>query len=127
MFNMFRAQPALRELTPQEAHDAARKGEILLVDVRTPNEWMKTGVPEPAHAISLQDPDFLGRLEELTGGDKGKAVAFICASGGRSAQVAQALKGYGWENVINVPGGVSGSMRQQGWAQLGLPLKPWRG
>lgn len=127
MFNMFRAQPAIREMTPREAHEAAKKGEIVLVDVRTPGEWMKTGLAENAIPLSLQDPNFLSRLEEAAGGDKSKPVAFICASGARSGQVAVALKGYGWEDPINVTGGMTGSFREQGWLQLGLPTKPFNG
>ncbi len=117
----------MEDISPQQAHELASKGEILLVDVRTPNEWAKTGLPEGAVAISLQDPQFLQKLEEAAGGDHDRKVAFICASGGRSMQVAQALKQYGWNNTINVAGGMTGSMRQQGWVQLGLPTKPFRG
>ncbi len=126
MFNLFR-NPGVEDISPQQAHELAGKGEILLVDVRTPNEWAKTGLPEDAVAISLQDPQFLQKLEEAAGGDHDRKVAFICASGGRSMQVAQALKQYGWNNTINVAGGMTGSMRQQGWVQLGLPTKPFRG
>ncbi len=126
MFNLFRS-PGIEEITPQQAYEMASSGEVMLVDVRTPEEWAKTGVAEPAITITLQDPQFLQKLEEATGGDKSKKVAFICASGGRSMQVAQALKQHGWENVYNVTGGTSGSPTQQGWIQLGLPVKPYQG
>ncbi len=122
MFNLF-SNPGIEEIDPKQAHELAQKGEILLVDVRTPDEWAKTGVPEPAVPISLQDPQFLQKLQEAAGGDTSKKVAFICASGGRSSQVAQSLKQYGWNNTINVVGGVTGSMRTPGWVQQGLPTK----
>ncbi len=123
MFNLFN-KPAIEEIDPQTAYELANKGEIVLVDVRTPNEWMRTGLPEPAVAISLQDPQFLQKLEQAVDGDKSRKIAFICASGARSGQVAQALKQYGWEHTINVAGGMTGSMRTAGWAQLNLPIKP---
>ena len=122
MFNLFN-RPGIEEIDPRTAHDLARKGEIVLVDVRTPNEWKRTGLPEPALAISLQDPQFLPKLEKAVGGDRRRKVAFICASGARSAQVALALKQYGWENTINVAGGMTGSRNTPGWIQLGLPTK----
>ena len=126
MFNLFN-RPAIEEIDPKTAHELASNGEIVLVDVRTPNEWMRTGLPEPAVPISLQDPQFLQKLEEAVGGDKSRKVAFICASGARSGQVAQALKQYGWENTVNVAGGMAGSMRTAGWTQLGLPTKAYEG
>ena len=126
MFNLFQ-KPAIAEIDPKTAYEEAKKGELVLVDVRNPNEWMKTGIPEPAVPISLQDPQFLNKLEEATGGDRNKKVAFICASGGRSSQVTQAVPQYGWKNAVNVAGGVMGSRTQPGWVQLGLPTKPFNG
>ena len=126
MFNLFQ-KPAIAEIDPKTAYEEATKGDLVLVDVRNPNEWMKTGIPEPAVPISLQDPQFLQKLEEATGGDRNRKVAFICASGGRSGQVVQALPQYGWSNVVNVAGGVTGSMRTPGWVQQGLPIKPFAG
>ncbi len=126
MFNLFQ-KPAIAEIDPKTAYEEAKKGELVLVDVRNPNEWMKTGIPEPAVPISLQDPQFLQKLEQATGGDHAKKVAFICASGGRSAQVTQAVPQYGWNNAVNVAGGVMGSRAQAGWLQLGLPTKPFNG
>lgn len=32
-------------LSVAEAHDGAQDGEILLIDIRRPDEWQKTGVP----------------------------------------------------------------------------------
>ena len=45
-------------LTPQEAQAAAKDGRILLVDIRRPDEWQKTGVPEGAVPIDLRRDDF---------------------------------------------------------------------
>ncbi len=114
-------------MSAQEAYDAARKGELILVDIRTPNEWQKTGIAEVAEPISLNDPNFLARLEQVTGGDRSKKVAFICASGARSGQLVRALKGYGWENLVDVSEGMTGSMTSPGWIRSGLPVKPWNG
>jgi rhodanese-related sulfurtransferase len=127
MFNLFRTQPVGGVMTASEAHEAQKKGEIILVDVRTPNEWAKTGIGEGVHAISAADPNFLARLEELAAGDKSRKIGFICATGARSGQVAQILRQYGWENVVNVHDGMMGNRTAPGWIRSGLPVVPWRG
>ena len=38
--------------------------------------------------------------------DKSKEVVVMCHHGGRSAQVAAFLKASGWQNVINMAGGI---------------------
>ncbi len=113
-------------MDPKEVHDRAMKGEILFVDVRTPQEWRQTGVPEGAKPIELA-PTFLAKLNELTGGDKTKPVAFICATGARSDYVAKELAKRGWENVIDVAGGIFGGPKGKGWKAEGLPMKPYGG
>jgi len=127
MFNLFRTQPVGEAMSASEAYEAMKNGEIILVDVRTPNEWAKTGIGEGVHPISAADPNFLARLEELTGGDKSKKIGFICASGARSGQVQQILKQYGWENVVNVQDGMMGNRTSPGWIRSGLPVVPWQG
>ena len=116
----------VKVMDPKEVHDRAMKGEILFVDVRTPQEWRQTGVPEGAKPIELA-PTFLAKLNELTGGDKSKPVAFICATGARSNYVAKELAKRGWKNVIDVAGGVFGSPKGKGWKAEGLPMKPYGG
>lgn len=113
-------------MDPREAHDKAKAGGILLIDVRTPGEWKQTGVPEGAHAIELA-PTFLDKLNKLTGGDKSKPVAFICATGSRSNYVAKELAKRGWTHVIDVAGGVFGGPKGKGWKAENLPLTPYKG
>ncbi len=117
---------AYRLEDPKTVHDKAMKGEVLLIDVRTPQEWKQTGIPEGAKPIELA-PTFLAELNRLTGGDKTKPVAFICATGARSNYVATELARRGWKNVIDVAGGVFGGPKGPGWKASGLPLTPWKG
>jgi len=119
-------EPAITVMDPKEAHDKAGKGELLLVDVRTPQELKQTGLPDGAHHIELA-PTFLDKLNKLTGGDKTKPVAFMCATGARSNYVAKELVKRGWTHVIDVAGGVFGGPKGKGWKAEGLPLKPWDG
>ncbi|MBU2580090.1 MAG: rhodanese-like domain-containing protein [Alphaproteobacteria bacterium] len=109
------------------AHEKALKGELVLVDIRTPEEWKATGVPASAHAITMhQDPQvFLAALLKATGGDADKPVAVICRTGSRSTALAGPLSKAGFPNVINVTEGVAGGPGGPGWKKRALPMRSW--
>ena len=117
----FAREPVL--ITPEQAGKDAASGKIKLVDVRTPQEWNETGIPLPAHAISMHQKGFLEKLNKLVGNDKTAPVAFICATGSRSGYVVKELKKLGYTNVMSVAGGMLGTPAQKGWISLGLPVK----
>lgn len=117
-------QPAVAgpTLDAETAFRQARSGELLLVDIRQPQEWAETGSPEGAQRLDLNSPDFLDRLSELAGGDRSRPIALICASGGRSARTASALSDAGFTNVLDVSEGMLGSSAGPGWIARGLPV-----
>lgn len=82
-------------LTPGEAHAMAKAGDIVLVDVRTPKEWARTGLP--AHAR--------------------------CATGVRSAFARRMLEAAGFTDVDDVAAGVAGRGEVPGWLAAGLPIE----
>ena len=114
-------------MSAAEAHEKATKGEITLVDVRTPDEWKQTGVPASAHAITMhQDgPKLLAELDRVLGGDRSKPLAIICRTGNRTGSLAGPLQKAGYARVIDVSEGVSGSRAGQGWFKAGLPVRKW--
>lgn len=109
-------------LTPQEAYDAAKAGKIVLIDIRRPDEWARTGYPEGGHPVDLRDPDFADKLAGLVDGDKDAPIALICARGVRSARTANVLAAAGFTNIIDVPEGMLGSRAGEGWISRGLPV-----
>lgn len=109
-------------LTPSEAHTAAKAGDIILIDIRRPDEWAKTGSPEGGHRVDLRDVDFADRLASLANGDRDAPIALICARGVRSARTANKLAEAGFTNIIDVPEGMLGSGVGDGWINQGLPL-----
>lgn len=117
-------QPALASptLDAETAFQRAKADEIILVDIRQPEEWDQTGSPQGAHRIDLRSPDFLDRLSDLAGGDRSRAIALICASGGRSARTARALSDAGFTSVLDVSEGMLGSSAGPGWVARGLPV-----
>ncbi len=107
---------------PQDAYKLMQKDGLILVDVRTKGEWMRTGLAEGAVAMTPTGPEFVDHLLNLIDGDKTKPVAFICASGARSAHVQRYLQANGFTNAINVVEGMSGGAGAgPGWILRGLP------
>jgi len=113
------------DLTAQDTYQGMQDDDLVLIDVRTPEEWAQTGIAEGAHPISMLDREFLNQLALLQEENPGKRVAFICASGRRSALVQAELERRGYENIYSVYGGTTGSRNAPGWIREGLPISPW--
>lgn len=111
-------------MTPAEAHEAAAAGRILLVDIRRPDEWARTGVPEHALRLDMRREDFLARLT-LSRGSTETPVAVICARGVRSARLTHLLHEAGVAPIIDVPEGMLGAPAGPGWLKRGLPVTPY--
>jgi rhodanese-related sulfurtransferase len=112
-------------MSATDVHAKALAGEVVLVDVRTPDEWNESGVPASAHAITMhQDPAlFIAELQKAVGGDRTKKLAIICRSGNRTSAIYADLQKAGFVNLINVAEGVAGGPFGQGWLKTGLPLR----
>lgn len=112
-------------MTPAVAHELALKGEIVLVDVRRPEEWQQTGLPASAVAITMhqQAPDFLRQLDTALGGNRSKPLAIICRTGNRTTSLVAPLEQAGYTRVINVAEGMIGGRYGPGWIKTGLPVR----
>ena len=117
-------QPALAgpTLDAQTAFQRTEAGEVVLVDIRQPEEWAETGSPKGAHRLDMRRPDFLVALSALVDGDHNRRIALICARGVRSARMAKALSDTGFSQVIDVSEGMLGSSAGPGWIARGLPV-----
>jgi rhodanese-related sulfurtransferase len=81
-----------------------------LIDVREPGEWDAGHAPRAHHLPMMELP---GRVEEVP---SDREVVIACRVGQRSAQVVTYLMARGFDNVVNLDGGM------QAWAAEGLPL-----
>ncbi|KPH79141.1 hypothetical protein AE618_20250 [Bosea vaviloviae] len=106
-------------LSAREAHDAARAGTLLLLDIRAPEEWRDTGIPQGAIALDAETPGFEVRLAGLRLDHRGKRIALIDRSGGLSSSLREKLAGRGWREIVAVRGGMLGP---GGWLAEGLPV-----
>ena len=109
-------------MSPGQAYAAAGAGEILLIDIRRPDEWARTGLGEGAIGIDMRREDFEDRLLAAVEGDKTRPVALICARGVRSRRLAGRLSAAGFTQVIDVPEGMLGSGAGPGWLRRNLPI-----
>ena len=113
---------AAEALDPMLAHKLAGEGKIILVDIRRPDEWAKTGSGEHAVRLDLRREDFIAELDKLVSGNRAAPLALICARGVRSARENNKLIAAGFTNVIDVPEGMLGNSKGPGWIKRGLPL-----
>ena len=111
-------------MTPPEALEAARAGDILLVDIRRPDEWADTGVPEGAVPIDLRRDDFAEAVTAARASDE-QPVALICDSGVRSSRTTVSLDEAGIAPIIDIPEGMLGSFAGPGWLERDLPVVAW--
>jgi rhodanese-related sulfurtransferase len=99
----------LEHWTPQEVFDALQRQEIVLIDVRTPQEYMFEHVEG-----ALLMPMAFFSPEHLPQGDS-KTVVLHCGSGARSARTGGACLAAGRGTVAHMEGGFAA------WKQAGLP------
>lgn len=119
------AQTPLPALSVREAHQAAKAGKLVLIDIRTPEEWADTGVPEGAIRLDMTGSAFEVRLAALKLDHPGKPIALICRTGNRSSEMQRKLAARGWKELIDVRGGLLGNPKDKGWLAEGLPVKSY--
>ncbi|MCL6441507.1 MAG: rhodanese-like domain-containing protein [Thermoleophilum sp.] len=101
----------VRELDPQEVAELRDRGEIDVVDVRSPEERRRGALPGSIHRTADElaaDPGDLG---------VSRPVVFYCRSGERSTTVAEAFAASG-RQAMTLRGGLVA------WAEAGFELDP---
>lgn len=117
------ADAAIVALTPQEAAEAARDDNVLLVDIRDVRELQRDGaVPGAWHAPRGMlefwvDPESPYHKPVFA---SGKRFIFFCAGGLRSALTTKTLQDMGLEPVAHITGGFGA------WREAGLPVEEYR-
>lgn len=121
------AQNASSILTAEQAQSLHAAGQIVLVDIRQPEEWRQTGVAEGAVRISMAHPEggqgFLRDVLTAVDGNTDAPLVLICRTGNRTSQVVPALQQWGFTQVYHIPEGMLGSGHGPGWIRTGLPVE----
>jgi len=85
--------------------------DVVMLDVRTPEEYAQGHIPG---VVSIPLNQVPSRLAEIP---KDKTVVVTCRTGNRSAQAAQLLRQRGYNNVHNMLGGIAA------WEKAGYPVE----
>jgi rhodanese-related sulfurtransferase len=111
--NRVTTAPRVASLTVNELYDQLQEtNDYVLLDVRTPGEYEYDGHIEGSRLLPLQ---MLGqRLNELP---TDRPIVIVCRSGNRSHVACEQLTRIGFDNVINLSGGMIA------WKMAGLPFK----
>lgn len=99
-------QPAVKNINADEFEKGIRKGNIHLVDVRTPQEYSDKHIVNSKN-ININDGNFEKEFAAL---DKSKPVYIYCLSGGRSARAAEFASRNGFKEIYNLEGGITAWM-----------------
>jgi rhodanese-related sulfurtransferase len=114
------ANAAVPKITPAEAAEKMKSGDVLVLDVRDPTEVQQSGKLKGALNVSRgmlefrADPDSPYYNPAM---DKSKTILVHCASGGRSALAGKTLREMGYSNVYNI-----GGFKEL--ADSGIPTEP---
>jgi len=125
----------MKQIAAAEAKDLLDETDgAVYLDVRTVEEFA-AGHPEGALNVPIvflgdrgptANPDFLAVVERSI--PREKTIFCGCKTGGRSKMAATALLGAGYENIVNVAGGFSGTRDGNGntvlagWEESGHPV-----
>ncbi|MDN4094588.1 MULTISPECIES: rhodanese-like domain-containing protein [Bacillales] len=92
-----------KDITPQEVKDKlTTQKAVQLIDVRNQEEYSE-GRIKGSKLIPLNE--LPNRLSEI---EKDKEVIFICRSGNRSGKACEYLSNLGYDNLLNMAGGMLG-------------------
>lgn len=117
------ANAEIIKMTPDVAREKALAGELVLIDIRRPEEWAETGVPDVALLLDMTSREFLSKLNAIRLQNPDVPLAFTCRTGNRSNYLTGELEKLGFSGIIDVVGGMSGSRADKGWAKRGLPIR----
>jgi len=113
------AKARIENLTPEAVAAELAGGEVLLVDIREPEERAQHGgIPGAIHTSRgmlefAADPTSAYYRPAF---DPGRRIILYCATGGRSALAADMLQRLGFDRIAHLDGGL------RAWHDAGLPV-----
>jgi rhodanese-related sulfurtransferase len=95
---------------PSVTVDQVPDSGVYLLDVREDDEWAAGHAPGAVHVPMQEIPMRMGEIP------LDETVVVTCRMGGRSSQVTAFLRAQGYDEVVNLVGGM------QAWHAAGRPL-----
>jgi rhodanese-related sulfurtransferase len=112
-----------RKINAQEEYSAMQNKKVIILDIRSPDEWAETGLAKGAWPVSMHDASFVPNLQKIVARYPRVPIALICATGGRSNYIADVLLKSGLDGVIDIPEGMFGNGKAPGWTARNLPIQ----
>ena len=107
------AKQRITEISPQEAHELAKRGEAVLIDVREGSEFAQGHASGAEHlSKGVVEVEIEDQVPDVN-----QPIIAYCGGGGRSALVADNLQKMGYTNVRSLAGGM------RAWKEAGLPTE----
>jgi phage shock protein E len=103
------AHATVQNLDPQAFADRASTPGVVILDVRTPEEFAAGHLPGAIN-VDVEAPDFTDQVATL---DKTATYAVYCRSGNRSAVAMDEMSREGFTDLADLSGGITA------WAQAG--------
>ncbi len=102
-----------REVGVVDAVQLINRKDALVIDVRDTSEYEAGHITGARHVPEKQLAERLKDLEKF----KDRALIVVCRSGTRSGAAVQVLRGNGFNEAVNLRGGIGA------WQQAGMPLE----
>ncbi|PIE51008.1 MAG: thioredoxin [Flavobacteriales bacterium] len=107
-----RVTTAIKNVNAIEFKKIIDKGNVVILDVRTPEEVAQGNIKGSSH-INFYDEDFVNKINLI---NKEKTICVYCTSGGRSTDAAKILQKNGFTKIYQLNGGT------MAWENSKLPL-----
>ncbi len=103
----------IQNVTPEEAlEEIEAGGDFVLLDTREPHEYAEAHL----EGAKLVPPAGVAEQIDDIAPDTSQRLLVYCRSGNRSARAVNQLEGLGYDNVVNITGGIVE------WQEKGLPV-----
>ncbi|HEY5124841.1 MAG TPA: rhodanese-like domain-containing protein [Ignavibacteria bacterium] len=100
--NIFSRNTDSSDIDVQQFDDLMKNNENIILDVRTENEFKDSRIKGSIN-IDYHNSNFLNKVSEL---DRYKTILIYCRSGNRSHHAMQKMKKMGFQNPLNLTGGI---------------------
>lgn len=105
--------PGVRTQPAAEAASLLDDPDVVILDIRTPEEVAEARLPGDVVNIDFYEPDFQDQLAAL---DPDASYVMYCRTGNRSGTARGILSQLGFSDVVDIDGGIVG------WSEAGLPI-----
>ncbi len=105
--------PGVRTQPAAEAASLLDDPDVIVLDIRTPEEVAEARLPADVVNLDFYEDDFAEQLAAL---DPDASYLMYCRSGNRSGTTRALLSELGFRDVVDIEGGIID------WAEAGLPI-----